>query len=315
MSERRYDPFTGRYVIVAPHRRSPRPLRPGGLPDPPGPCPFCPGNEAETEATVVAWPPAGPWRIRVVRNRYPLVTPDARPTPRGEATAGLHEVVIEGPDHDADLPEMSDDDLAALGRVWRDRVRDLAREPGIRAVTLFRNRGRRAGSSQPHPHSQLAALTWVPADVERRWALARAHAERTGRSLWATTLEHELAAGERVVEEGERFVMLCPFAPSRPGEVRLVPRDPEPPFGELPDDAAEELGRAVGDALRRLADRLAVTDSNVILRQPPAGARGPGAGWHLEVLPRTGGDAGFELATGVWVVVVSPEEAAGALRR
>ena len=35
---------------------------------------------------------------------------------------------------------------------------------------------------------------------------------------------------------------------------------------------------------------------------------------HLELLPRTGGDAGFELSTGEMIVLVSPEESAARLR-
>ena len=43
-------------------------------------------------------------------------------------------------------------------------------------------------------------------------------------------------------------------------------------------------------------------------------AQGPAVGWHLEILPRLGGDAGFEIATSCMIVVVAPEHAASVLR-
>ena len=58
---------------------------------------------------------------------------------------------------------------------------------------------------------------------------------------------------------------------------------------------------------------IGVDDFNLILRQA-APTEGPTLGWHIDVLPRLGGDAGFELAGGEMVVVVTPEDAAERLR-
>jgi hypothetical protein len=57
----------------------------------------------------------------------------------------------------------------------------------------------------------------------------------------------------------------------------------------------------------RLRRALGEHDYNVLLRDPPVGAR---SFFTLEVLPRTGGDAGFELLTGTPISVLAPETAA-----
>ncbi len=307
MSERRVDPFTGRGVILAPGRRGLGAAKPAGLPEPAGRCPFCPGHEADTERTVAAWPESGSWQVRVVANRFPIAS-------QGSPLDGAHEVIIDAREHALDLADLSPAHLSGLLRVYRDRVRTLEAQPGVQSVVLFRNRGRRAGSSQPHPHTQIAALSWVPAEVALRWDRARRHFEERGESLHQAVLREELSEETRVLAVDARFAVLCPRAPSRPFEIRVMPRAPEGGFAMVSDDALDALALHLSDAYRRLRAATGIEDHNLVLRQPPVGANGPAAAWHLEILPRTGGDAGFELASGEMIVVVRPEEAAAQLR-
>lgn len=315
-SERRLDPFTGRSVLLAPNRRGIGGARPKGHPAPRGPCPFCPGNEADTEPTVARWPATGPWRVRVVRNKFPIVTPlvsGARDAPGTSVAAGIHEVGIDAPGHDADLADLSLAQLTAMLRTYRDRIRALEETDGIEAVMFFRNRGVRAGSSQPHPHSQIAALGWVPSDVALRWDIAARFLSDRGESLHAAELRRELADG-RILTVDDELASFCPYAPTRPFEVRFAPLEARGGFGTATPAQLESLAAQLRDATRRLRRATPITDYNLVLRQPPVAARGPAASWHLELLPRTGGDAGFELGTGEMIVVVTPEESAARLR-
>ncbi len=306
-TERRLDPFTGRWSIVAPGRFGIGGVKPGGLPAPADHrCPFCPGHEADTEATLHRWPTDGAWRVRVVANKFPVVAPGFADAP------GRHEVVIESPAHDADLADLDDAHLAGLMRVWRDRVAALEADAAVAAVLVFRNRGRRAGSSQPHPHGQIAATGWVPSEVALRWRRATEHLAAQGAPLDATELARELA-GPRLLRADDTIATFCPYAPSRPFEVRLAPRR-RGPFADATDPTLAALGAHLGDVARRLRERTTITDFNLVLRLPPARERGPAASWHLDVLPRTGGDAGYELAGGEMIVVVTPEDAAERLR-
>jgi UDPglucose--hexose-1-phosphate uridylyltransferase len=241
--------------------------------------------------------------VRVVRNKYPVVS----------GAEGIHEVGIDAPEHDADLPDLSAAQLAGMLRVYRDRVAALEATAGIAAVLLFRNRGRRAGSSQPHPHSQIAALSWTPAEVALRWEVAKRHLAERGEPVHAAELRRELG-GERLLRADRALASFCPRAPSRPYEIRFAPRAPNGGFATATDAQLEALADHLRDAARRLRAATSVTDHNLVLRQPPARASGPAAAWHLELLPRTGGDAGFELGAGEMIVVVAPEEAAERLR-
>lgn len=301
MSERRFDPFTGRSVLIAPERRGLGAAKPGGLPVQEGRCPFCPGHEADTERTLAAWPNARAWQVRVVANKFPVASGDE----------GAHEIVIDAREHDADLADLSIAHLGGLLRIYRDRVRALELRDGVETVVLFRNRGRRAGSSQPHPHTQIVALPWVPSEIALRLERAERCLREHGETLVSRVLRDELEEGARVLASDERFAVLCPYAPSRPFEIRFVPRASDR-FAACEDEALDALAAHLHDACAKLRAATSITDHNLVLRQPPA--RAPALGWHLELLPRTGGDAGFELATGEMIVVVSPEEAAERLR-
>lgn len=307
MNERRVDPFTGRSVLIAPSRRGIGATRPSGLPSPGARCPFCPEHEADAEPTLARWPAEGLWRVRVVRNKYPVIDasfPDA---------LGSHEVVIDAREHDADLADLSVEQLRGLLHIYRERVRALETRDDIAAVLLFRNRGRRAGSSQPHPHTQVAALSWIPAEVALRWERARRHLEEHGEPLHVAELRRELGS-ERVLEQDDDLLSYCPWAPSRAYEVRFTPRREEGAFGSVSDATLDALANHLGRTTRSLRVNTSIRDMNLVLRQPPAGSEGAAASWHLELLPRTGGDAGFELTSGEMVVVVSPREAARRLR-
>ena len=295
-SEVRLDPWSGETVVLAPGRLSIGATKPSGLPSPSGRCPFCPGHEADAEATIAAV--GEPWQTRVVANRYPLVAswmPHAR---------GAHEVIVETREHDVDLPDLDDGAITRILRVYRDRARALAALPDAHAIVLFRNRGRRAGSSQPHPHAQIVALGYVPPAMRRRDALASP-------DLLVRTLDDE-RRGERVILDEGSFVTFCPYASSRAHEVRIAPSAPIERLAHVDDATLPALASQLGRVLRALRERMGLSDYNVLVRDPALETRG--SFFCIEILPRTGGDAGFELHTGTSICLVAPEETAAALR-
>jgi UDPglucose--hexose-1-phosphate uridylyltransferase len=297
VAELRFDALTGGHVAIAPGRASIGASRPGGLPSVSARCPFCPGHEADTEETIAS--SGDPWDVRVVLNRFPLV--------EESTTGGRHELVVESRAHDLDLADLAPDALARVLGVYRDRVRALETMEGVRSVIVFRNRGRRAGSSQPHPHGQIVAAPIVPPAVRLRDCIALAEPE-----LLARLIDEERRAGARVVIDADGWVTFCPYASSRAHEVRIAPDFACDRFSAVDDARLVALAAHLSRALRALRTRMGLADYNLLVRDPAIATRG--TFFTLEILPRTGGDAGFELGSGVSVCVVSPEETAEALR-
>ena len=320
----RWDELTRTWVVVTPSRKATAPprLRPPGvtLPEIEGRCPFCPGHEADTEPAIAVVPASGPWRVRVVPNKYPITRPDADVS-KGTVpfatspVVGEHEVVIETPDHDTDLHDLEDAHLAEVVRVYRDRCGALSQREGVASVLAFRNRGRRAGSSQPHPHGQVISSRVLGPHERAREEAARAFFDAAGEPLLVSVLARELDAGARIVEETDRLVALCPFAPHQSRQTWIVPRDPHGAFAACDESLLPELARLLGRTLRRIRAVTSGTDYNLVFRSPPvSAAAGAHAFWYVDILPRSSGGAGYELGTGIDLVVIPPEEAAAALR-
>lgn len=326
MSTFRFDVLTESWVTVAPERRAVAPKAPSTLPSLEGrPCPFCPGNEAMTGAAAAEDRDADGWQVRSLRNRFPVVSEidpgPARAHPFFTERPGLgqHEVIVETRQHDGDLATYDLAHATRVLRMYRDRARVLGALPWARAVALFRNRGVRSGSSQPHPHAQLTAVCVEPEDLVRRARIAAAHRARSDTPLLHALLARELEEGSRIVAESGDFVVFCPFASHRTYEMRVAPRAHVERFSELDDAAVEALARVLVPALGRLFRLTGGVDYNLVSRDPLL--RAPGAPpsssevWSFEILPRmpnVGG--GLELTTGLDVVNVSPEDAAAALR-
>ncbi len=341
--ELRQDPCTGRWVIVAPARgRRPGAHGPagqatsgeGGAASPAfvPTCPFCPGNENSTPPEVYRLAaPDGGWRARVVPNLFPAVAPLGE---AGEAVdpsaslfarqpaVGAHEVVIDTPFHSRHLADMDQAELAALLGVYQARYRALAAQPGVKYVSLFRNHGRDAGTSQPHPHAQLIAVPIVPTDVKQRWDKAARYQAETGRCLYCDLLAAE-RSGERLVLDTGAFVAACAYAPRFPFETWILPAQCREDFGAAGEAELAELAEALRRVLAALRQAMGDPPFNLVFHSAPApatdGTMGPPAHagrfhWHLQIVPRTTRQAGFEIGTEMAIVAVPPELAAAELR-
>jgi len=262
------DPLRGIWVITSPERRK----RPHEDRDRGFVCPFCPGNEHLTPPEIYRVPGGKDgWTVRVVPNRYPITD--------------VHEVIVDSPDHDADLDTMDERHVNVLVEVWRERLEALRNHT---YVLLFRNYGHGAGASIMHPHTQIVALDVVP-DVVLREVENLRGPECVLCGMY----------GRKAFISGG-YVVNVPEVQTVPYEVWIHPLShkrrfsPAPPFGKL-----------LSATVRALKREFNVRDYNLVLHQAPEGCD---YHWHLEILPRMGRFAGFELGTGMRVVHYDPEE-------
>ncbi len=327
MSELREDPLTGVFTIVAPHRQE-RPRdhehpasepRRGGLPPSHPNCPFCPGGSSDRATPVLAVPnlETGGWRTRVVENSFPALRSDApAPAEKGALPGrGRHEVIIETPRHDLDLADLEARDFEAVIELTFARMRQLARDPEVAALIVFRNHGAGAGSSLMHAHSQLLALPFVPAEMARREAhLAAAYAQ-TARNPFQAALTAEHADGRRIVAERPGFLAYVPFAAEDPLELRLQTLRPSADPFELDPPEIAPFAELLRDCLIRLKTRAGDPSYNLIWwTMSRASRRAPFAGWCLRILPRLAPGGGFERASGMVILASTPECGAARLR-
>ena len=317
-----HDPLTSRTVFVAPGRAQ----RPNELEGATIRCPFCAGNESLTPPDLLRTPGslAEPWRARIVPNRYPIVTAAAigRPADANQTVAprpahGVHEVVIESPAHVRSILAIEPADWRDVWEMCRERLATLADQGGLTWATVFKNSGVRAGASLEHVHSQLVAVDFVPPALEAELIAADRSADPFGDLV--RTAETE----DRIVDEAGDLVAIVPPAPRQPFETWILPREPDHYFHATTSDRVAALADLTRSLVGRLDRLLPQADYNWWLHQPPF-TRHPVCGpslpvparwhWHLEIMPRINGLAGFELGAGCHITTARPQESARLLR-
>jgi UDPglucose--hexose-1-phosphate uridylyltransferase len=334
MPELRIDPVCGRRVYIAEERAG----RPNDFVRADGPapqvasshddCPFCAGHEAATPHESAATLDAdGRWRVRVVPNKYPAVSPTASAVVESAgvrihddtAAFGAHEVIIESPQHVTELAELDADQLVAVLAMYRDRLRHWAADGRLRHAVVFKNSGFAAGASLAHIHSQLVALPFVPealqAELEgaARWQAAHGHC------VFCAILERERNGGPRLVLELDGYAAVSAYAARQPFETWVLPMRHAARFEELDDAELAPLATVLQELIRRSAiqcrRRGYALAYNLILHTSPFDDSHAAAyHWHWELIPRTTHLAGLEWGAGVFINPVSPERAARELR-
>jgi len=256
---RRYNPLSGEWVLVSPHRtqrpwqgqveRSAPEQRPAYDPQ----CYLCPGNARAGGAVNPSYE-----QTFVFTNDYAALLPD---TPDGtfdrdgllhaELACGTCRVVCFSPRHDLTIAEMDASALRLVVDTWVAQYEELGAQSWVNHVQVFENRGAMMGASNPHPHGQIWATSYLPQHVAREQNTQRDYYAANGRTLLSDYLALELAEGARIVCDNEHFVALVPFWAVWPFETLLISRRP---IGALPDLLADERAGLAG-ILRRLTTR------------------------------------------------------------
>jgi len=307
--------------------------------DTPQNCPFCRGNESQTPDSVLTvthdlscrhdGSGANDWLVRVIPNRFPAVTRHSVPSPELPTTSldsatssshtepgyGVHEVVIESPSHVVAMHQLSITQFNATLIAYRERLSAHWQDDSIACVTIFKNSGSAAGASLNHIHSQIIATPMVTPALNQRVKAATTFFERNGQTAIESILTAEVQCTLRIVIESEFFVALCPFASRYPAEMLIAPRVPSADFTLVTDRALADLALVLRNVLQRLNAAFPDAAFNYILHTTPATSDGGKAfHWHIELLPRLTGLAGFELGSGMHINILAPEDAADRLR-
>lgn len=303
----RKDYYRDLWTFIAPGRAL-RPFDPDSvsISDSEG-CFFCPGNEDQTPPEIDRAVKNGSWQVRVFPNKFPI-TGGEDVSGNGWKTApshGYHEVIVETPDHYQRLSQVTQDDMVLALRAFNSRIQALEADEKVGYVSVFKNQGREAGASLNHSHTQVLAISRVPARIKEK-----ADHSREGNCIYCKIAGVE-ADSPRLVFETESFIAFCPFAPRFTHELWIVAKDHRRGLGDLSDagtaDLASMLLKSL-DAIEKVSPNY-----NMMLYYGP---RGTDFHLHIELVPRIPHQvrAGFELGTDFAVITTPPEETARFLK-
>lgn len=248
-SQMRHDPVLDEWVIMASHRQN-RIYHPATTD-----CPLCPStSERHTEI------PSSDYDVAVFENRFPSLSMNAigdevaglPPLVESRPGVGRCEVVCFTSDHDAAFATLKPAHARLVVDTWADRTAALSALPGVAQVFPFENRGAAIGVTLGHPHGQIYAYPYVTPRSRLMLGNAAAHAERTGRNLFADVLAGERESGIRVVVSSDHWTAFVPAASRWPVEVHLYPHRRVLDIPSLTDAERDDFAELYLDVLRRL---------------------------------------------------------------
>ena len=261
---RRYNPLTGEWVLVSPHRAK-RPwqgqverLAPENLPSYDPDCYLCPGNRRAGDQKNPNYT-----STFVFDNDFPALLPPTQLDPRpsdensqkelffSKSVDGICRVVCFSPRHDLTLPRMSIIDIENVLTTWSKQTLELGSLGWINYVQVFENKGAMMGCSNPHPHSQIWATSDIPNEPSTEIANMINYRDQYGTCLLCDYLNAEHESGLRVVSSNNYFSAIVPFWAIWPFELLIVAHRHK---GSLADLTPAELS-ALADIMKNVTTR------------------------------------------------------------
>ena len=301
-------------------------------------CPFCSGHESKTPAEIYAHRPGGSapnqpgWQVRVIPNKVPVLGIEGELDNRAEGLydrmngIGAHELIIETPDHEAQLVDLSIEQITEVLKAYRMRMLDLRNDSRFRYIFIFKNCRVGTAANILHSHSQLIAVPLIPPLVATELNSCREHFQRKERCLVCDLIRQEREEKERIVSDDGTFLVYAPYASRFPFELMITPVEHKHDFTAQTDQQLKLLAVALRDTLQRIRTVLRDPPYSLILHSvPPMHSRWgrpdywamlPSSfHWHIEIAPKLTRMTGFEWGSGFHINPTAPEEAADFLRR
>jgi UDPglucose--hexose-1-phosphate uridylyltransferase len=200
MSELRWHPLLGQWVVVTANRQD-RPQMPADW------CPFCPGSgRVPDDYDVFLYP-----------NDFP-------------AFPNACDVVLYSPNHRLLPSELTVEQWAKVIALWTRRTEELRADPNVKHVMVFENTGEAVGVTMPHPHGQIYGFPFVPPRIEREL--------ESPPCAHCRVVEDELRNGSRVIDKNGDFCAFVPYFARFPYEVQLYSRVHVARLAELENQVA-----------------------------------------------------------------------------
>ena len=289
-THRRYNPLTGEWVLVSPHRAK-RPWQgqiekrsAESLPEYDPRCYLCPGNaraggvkNSDYKSTYV------------FTNDFSALLPDI---PQGnveddffitKSERGICRVICFSPKHNLTIPEMEENEIEGVVYTWIEEFSSLGKKDYINSVQIFENKGSIMGCSNPHPHGQIWAQESLPNELLKEDELQKEYFNKHGKTLLETYISIELEKNKRIVVQNEHFVALVPYWAVWPFETMIVPVSPVPDISKLSKDQIKSFA-GIYRQLTILYDNLFETSFpySAGIHQKPTN-NDPGNHWHMHM--------------------------------
>lgn len=309
MGELRKDYILDRWVIISAGRKKrPKQFKKSSSAPKDAVDFFAPGNEEMTPAEIGRIPgPDGSWKVRWFENKFPAFTPEGQSFIKSAnrfftfaSSYGYHEIIVETPDQDRQLAELTKEELLLVFEVYRDRINALSKLPHIKYVNVFKNSGPLGGTSILHTHSQIMATISVPPCIQDEVDASRKFVE----CPYCKIVDVERRS-IRNCAENDTFVAFAPYASRYNYECWVFPKKHIRTMSELDDKMMKDLIDVMKHLLSKIHDL--GCSYNYFIHYAPGDAD---LHFHITITPRIAVWGGFEITSGIIINSVPPEDAA-----
>ncbi|CAG9298091.1 UDP-glucose--hexose-1-phosphate uridylyltransferase [Celerinatantimonas diazotrophica] len=246
---RRYNPLTGQWILVSPHRAKrpwqgqqdepDRSTRPSHDPD----CYLCPGNSRITGEQNPNYT-----STYVFGNDFAALQADTPDVPehndplfRASSARGLSRVICFSPDHSKTLPQLSLQAIRGVIDTWAEQTAELGQT--YPWVQVFENKGAMMGCSNPHPHGQVWANSFLPNEAATEDHHQHEYFAQYAHPLLLDYAQKETQSGERTVCENEYWLVVVPYWAAWPFETLLLPKFKVQQLPQLTDVQRDSLAQ------------------------------------------------------------------------
>ncbi|CAH1164689.1 unnamed protein product [Phaedon cochleariae] len=236
----RFNPLKAEWLLVSPHRA----LRPwSGQVEPPAPDrvprhdpanPLCPGAVRANGKITPRYD-----STYVFPNDFPALLEEGPEPPHSEedplfrarAAKGTCRVICYHPHSDVYLTGLTLAEVVAVIDEWIKQTVELGKK--YTWVQIFENRGAMMGCSNPHPHCQIWASSFLPNEPRIKDTNLRDYYQKHQTPMLIDYANKEIQKKERIVYENEHWLVVVPYWALWPFETMVLPKKQVERFQDL----------------------------------------------------------------------------------
>ncbi|MBU0636793.1 MAG: DUF4931 domain-containing protein [Patescibacteria group bacterium] len=303
-SEIRKDYLLDKYVIITPGRiKRPHDIKEQSIIFRTSECPFCLENVNSKNIIDSLKNFEKDQQIFGLKNLFPAVSID------NPMAYGMQEVIVETPNHDKELYNLSEKHIEQLLRFYAQRTLAISRDKKIDYILCFKNQGSKAGASIVHAHSQILATTILPPEIKKELLLAKDYTKKHSHCPYCDIINKEMKS-ERKIFEDKNIASFTPYASQYHYEVWLFTKRHLDNIAKLNDGEFISLAKILKKVLVKLSQL--DLSFNFFLDQVISDKD---QHFYLKIQPRDSIWAGVELGSGLVINSVVPEIAAKYYRK
>lgn len=274
-------------------------------------CPFCVGNESMTPECIYE-NNNGNSTVKIIPNLYPIIQNEIDIMPISDYcyfSMGMHDVIVESSLHNDTYFTMSSEQFYEIYKTVHRRYVELMKDENISYVSFFKNYKMLGGASMQHSHSQILAIDATPLKLNNEIECARESYEKKKTCPFCDMIKFEMRKRKRVIFENEKFIAIEPYAAAYKYETHIYPKRHISSF-ENEDDILQ-LSQTIHKVFNMLYNTIGDFPFNLYLNSLLKTKKDYKDSYHysFRIIPKITGSAGFEMASGIRVNSVYPEDA------